>query len=353
MPYAPPHACTGGSPGCLRSAQHGERWCAPCGQARERDDRCRRGSARERGYDSRWDRYRLGFLKRHPLCAVCLAEGRTTAANVVDHVVPHRGDERLFWDQRNHQALCDHRSPWNCHGVKTATQDGGFGSAAVRPERLMPSTVPLVAVAGPPGAGKSTWVRERAGPLDLVLDLDEMAARLAGLPLYAANDAQRKAALRLRNARLEQLALAAPPWPRAWLIITAPHPADRRYWREQGGAHVVVLETPLSECLRRIAADTRRGARAEHHARVARSWWASYMRDDPYEASPYTTQTGRDIPPTGVPCAGDAPGGVPSLGDTAAGPAPPGHARNGELRDRGTRRRERRHGPGGPRRDEP
>jgi hypothetical protein len=30
MPMAAPHACTGRSPGCLRSAPHGERWCAPC-----------------------------------------------------------------------------------------------------------------------------------------------------------------------------------------------------------------------------------------------------------------------------------------------------------------------------------
>jgi 5-methylcytosine-specific restriction protein A len=36
----------------------------------------------------------------------CYDEGRTTAAYQVDHVVPHRGDQLLFWDRSNWQSLC-------------------------------------------------------------------------------------------------------------------------------------------------------------------------------------------------------------------------------------------------------
>lgn len=32
--------------------------------------------------------------------------GRYVAATVVDHIVPHRGDMKLFWDRDNWQALC-------------------------------------------------------------------------------------------------------------------------------------------------------------------------------------------------------------------------------------------------------
>jgi 5-methylcytosine-specific restriction enzyme A len=56
-----------------------------------------RPSAARRGYDGRWRKARAEFLAEHPLCAHCLAEGRLTPATVVDHVVPHRGDQRLFW----------------------------------------------------------------------------------------------------------------------------------------------------------------------------------------------------------------------------------------------------------------
>jgi hypothetical protein len=214
------------------------------------------------------------FLARRPLCVACMEWSRVTPARVVDHVVPHRGDTRLFWDESNWQALCK-----PCHDFKTATEDGGMGSAAVRPESLRPSRIPLTVVAGPPGAGKSTWVRGRAGARDLVLDLDEIRSRLSGLPLYAAGDEWRAKALRWRNAHLSRLSLGDVPWSRAWLVVSAPHPADRHYWRERGGARVVVLETPLAECLRRIGVDARRGDKASHHAAVARTWWATYRRD--------------------------------------------------------------------------
>jgi len=36
----------------------------------------------------------------------CFDEGRTTAAQQTDHVVPHRGNQRLFWDEANWQSLC-------------------------------------------------------------------------------------------------------------------------------------------------------------------------------------------------------------------------------------------------------
>lgn len=65
-----------------------------------------RGTAAQRGYDHRWRAARESFLSRNPLCVACLAEGRTEAATVVDHRVPHRGDPTLFWDKTNWDALC-------------------------------------------------------------------------------------------------------------------------------------------------------------------------------------------------------------------------------------------------------
>ena len=45
-------------------------------------------------------------------------EGRLVKATVVDHVTPHRGDKKLFWDESNWQALCK-----RCHDKKTMTED--------------------------------------------------------------------------------------------------------------------------------------------------------------------------------------------------------------------------------------
>ena len=40
----------------------------------------------------------------------------------------HKGDEKLFWDPANHEALCDYTSPWDCHGRKVNA--GDFGRSA-------------------------------------------------------------------------------------------------------------------------------------------------------------------------------------------------------------------------------
>jgi 5-methylcytosine-specific restriction protein A len=65
-----------------------------------------RGSAHERGYGRRWQKARLAFLRANPICVKCDAAGVVEAATVVDHIKPHRGDQALFWDQTNWQALC-------------------------------------------------------------------------------------------------------------------------------------------------------------------------------------------------------------------------------------------------------
>ena len=69
----------------------------------------------------KWRVYSKRFRTEHPLCLHCDRRGIATPSAVVDHIVPHRGDVRLFWQASNHQALCK-----SCHDVKTATEDGGF-----------------------------------------------------------------------------------------------------------------------------------------------------------------------------------------------------------------------------------
>lgn len=65
-----------------------------------------RPSARQRGYDSRWDKARKTYLAQHPLCCMCQQQGRIEPATVVDHITDHKGDQVLFWDQSKWQPLC-------------------------------------------------------------------------------------------------------------------------------------------------------------------------------------------------------------------------------------------------------
>lgn len=60
----------------------------------------------ERGYGSRWQKARERFLFAHPLCERCKKRNRTTVATVVNHRIPHKGDQALFWDEANWEPAC-------------------------------------------------------------------------------------------------------------------------------------------------------------------------------------------------------------------------------------------------------
>lgn len=47
-------------------------------------------------------------LAIQPLCEFCLITEDVTAADVVDHKKPHKGDLDLFHDPNNLQSLCKH-----------------------------------------------------------------------------------------------------------------------------------------------------------------------------------------------------------------------------------------------------
>jgi len=43
-------------------------------------------------------------------------------ANVVDHIVAHKGDAALFWNRSNWQPMSD-----RCNSRKAVREEGGFG----------------------------------------------------------------------------------------------------------------------------------------------------------------------------------------------------------------------------------
>jgi len=76
----------------------------------------RRGTSAQRGYGSRWQRYSRLFLRAHPICAT---EGCGRPSEHTDHEIPVCGPhDPLFWDESNHQALCQ-----SCHSRKTISVD--------------------------------------------------------------------------------------------------------------------------------------------------------------------------------------------------------------------------------------
>ena len=74
----------------------------------------------QRGYGHKWRKRRQEFLSRpcNVLCVFCASKGQITAATVVDHIKPHKGNQELFWDESNWQPLCA-----SCHSSDKQIQE--------------------------------------------------------------------------------------------------------------------------------------------------------------------------------------------------------------------------------------
>lgn len=70
---------------------------------------------------TRWRKLRARQLSLYPLCAYHLRQGLAIEATVCDHVTPHRGDLKLFW-QGPFQSLCA-----QCHNRVKKLEEGGKG----------------------------------------------------------------------------------------------------------------------------------------------------------------------------------------------------------------------------------
>jgi 5-methylcytosine-specific restriction protein A len=71
----------------------------------------------------RWQRLRQHQLAKHPYCQCPHHEGKKLLADVVDHKTPHKGNERLFFDDRNLQSMTK-----QCHDShKQSMERGGHG----------------------------------------------------------------------------------------------------------------------------------------------------------------------------------------------------------------------------------
>ena len=248
----------------------------------------KRPSAAKRGYGRRWRKLRARHIASEPLCRECRRLGRVRAGEVVDHIRPHDGREALLYDEKNLQTLCK-----TCHDShKRRVESGasiptaGFGGRdefvpptvsddLFWPTGMRPSACPLTIVYGPPASGKSTYIRERAEPGDITIDMDDIVAELCGRARETTK-AIRYRALMERNRRLSSLWLADPA-KRAWFPTTVAKRGPRASLERQlRPVEVVVMDTPLEECVRRIRADLERPAR--EHEELARRWWREYAR---------------------------------------------------------------------------
>ncbi|HCZ47719.1 MAG TPA: hypothetical protein DCZ11_01800, partial [Gammaproteobacteria bacterium] len=248
MPMGAGRPCT--QPGCGRLTESRESRCAD--HAHVPFGRRRTG---KRTYGAQHRQVRAAVFKRDgDRCVLCGSRQDLE----LDHIDPAGPDS-----VENGRTLCG-----DCHATRTARQGHAARGGGKR-------RAPCQLVCGPPGAGKSSYVRARMRRGELVVDFDELYQALTGLPVYDKPAAVMRYVQAARRALIACLA-SDHARPRSWVIATAAAGDERRRLAQQLDAAVVVLAVPEGECVARIAADPRRAAKAEQWRPLVRRWWDTF-----------------------------------------------------------------------------
>ncbi len=107
MPRKPRRPC--GKQGCSRLAVEGGQYCeVHMKEERDRYNKYERSPDTGKKYGRAWKRIRDRYAEAHPLCEMCLKEGRLTPVEEVHHILPisQGGDHR----RSNLMSLCQ-----SCH----------------------------------------------------------------------------------------------------------------------------------------------------------------------------------------------------------------------------------------------
>jgi predicted kinase len=130
----------------------------------------------------------------------------------------------------------------------------------------------VVVVCGPPGSGKSTYVRNAAAWGDLVIDFDRIYSALSGLPehekpgnLFDYVDAVRQALYRKLDGSVDN--------GKAWVVMGGARKRDRERFP---GAQIILLKKSVGECLRNLMKDPARRERLEEYRPMIEKWWKQY-----------------------------------------------------------------------------
>jgi len=193
-----------------------------------------RASAAARGYDRRWRRWRLMYLRRNPMCE---AVGCDQPAGEVDHIAPlacgGTGEEE------NLQALCRTH-----HNRKTMTESSGCPRLRI--------------VYGPPGSGKSSFVAGKRQSHELVIDTDGLANTIFGTRWFELAPDARAIVLHVRRELMRAARAFAG---KVWLVaVNTGDGTQICTWHES-----IPCLLSREDCRKQIMRDSRRSSAEKVH----------------------------------------------------------------------------------------
>ncbi|WP_041279429.1 ATP-binding protein [Desulfobacula toluolica] len=137
-------------------------------------------------------------------------------------------------------------------------------------------------ICGPPGSGKTTYVKKESNSGDLIIDMDALSHAISGQPWYQKPSHILPFVKSVRD-HLYKL-IVEPPinghFNNSWVINWGALAKDREQLKKLLNSKVIILETCEKECLRRIKNDSRRSDNIDSWEKLIKKWWNEYERQE-------------------------------------------------------------------------
>ena len=120
-------------------------------------------------------------------------------------------------------------------------------------ERFGSYTRHIYLVYGPPGSGKTTFVRESAGPNDIVIDMDSIFEMISINSRYTKPNTLSSVAFGVRDCMMDMIRVRRGKWSSAYIVGGFPRVGERERLCQMYGAEEVFIECEKDECLSRVS----------------------------------------------------------------------------------------------------
>ena len=129
---------------------------------------------------------------------------------------------------------------------------------------------------GPPGAGKTAWALQKMTPGDMLIDMDFLCAALGGTTeLYNDHAPVLGPALAMQETLYQAIEQRKGEWQSAYVVTASADKNAVAALVHRLGAQLVMLDTPLDECIARINNDKRRNGKQTLFTDLAKQWYAA------------------------------------------------------------------------------
>ena len=132
-------------------------------------------------------------------------------------------------------------------------------------------------VYGMPLSGKTTYVEERKGRLDIVLDMDSLYQAITWLPPYEKPDSLLPIVKGVYNHLLDNIKTRFGRWKTAWVIGGFADKYQRERLADELGAELVYMECTREEAISRIYECEKRRHMVDEYTKYIDRWLERYV----------------------------------------------------------------------------